>query len=248
MNNPVALGLALALILPSVACADPVLVRAPEGVTRAFPVLRSVTNEILARGDFSQVVRAGKVHNRLLFRFKDGSIYDESVVFSQGDVFTLQSYRILHQGPSFAETLDAAIDRHTGRYEVRHRADEDSPEEILSGTFALPADAYNGMLSLVAKNLAPLGAGIVSVVAFTPKPRVVQVDLRPMAEERMQISETPMQVTRYHIRPRLGLFASFLLTDVPEVRMWIVPGEAPAFLRAEGPLYFMGPVWRIDPH
>ena len=104
------------------------------------------------------------------------------------------------------------------------------------------------MLSLVAKNLAPGSAGTVSLVTFTPKPRVVQVDLRPMAEEPMQVSDAPMQVTRYHIRPRLGLFASLLLTDVPEVRMWIVPGEAPAFLRAEGPLYFMGPVWRIDPH
>jgi hypothetical protein len=25
-------------------------------------------------------------------------------------------------------------------------------------------------------------------------------------------------------------------------------GEAPAFLRAEGPLYFMGPIWRIEPY
>ena len=141
MNKLVALGLALAVIVPSVAYADPVLVRGHEGVTRAFPILRSVTNEVLAQGDFSQVVRAGKVHNRLLFRFKDGSIYDESVVFSQGDVFTLESYRILHQGPSFPEMLDATIDRNTGHYEVRHRADDDSPEERFSGKFALPADA-----------------------------------------------------------------------------------------------------------
>jgi hypothetical protein len=104
------------------------------------------------------------------------------------------------------------------------------------------------MLSMVVKNLAPQGAGTVSVVAFTPKPRVVKLELLPVAEERMLISDAPMQVTRYHIRPRLGLFASLLVTDVPDVRMWIVPGEAPAFLRAEGPLYFMGPIWRIDPH
>jgi hypothetical protein len=39
-----------------------------------------------------------------------------------------------------------------------------------------------------------------------------------------------------------------LVVDLPDVKMWIVPGAAPAFVRAEGPLYFMGPTWRIEPH
>jgi hypothetical protein len=88
----------------------------------------------------------------------------------------------------------------------------------------------------------------VSVVAFTPKPRVVKLQLLPVAEERMLVSDSPTQVTRYHVRPQLGLFASLLVTDIPDVRMGILPGEAPAFLGAEGPLYFMGPIWRIAPH
>ena len=37
-----------------------------------------------------------------------------------------------------------------------------------------------------------------------------------------------------------------LVTDLPDVTCWIVRGAAPAFLRSEGPPYFMGPVWRID--
>ncbi|OLC12442.1 MAG: hypothetical protein AUH29_16370 [Candidatus Rokubacteria bacterium 13_1_40CM_69_27] len=242
------LGFALTLALASLADAEPVTVRFPEGVTRAFPVLRSVDNEKLAQGDLSQVVRGDKVSSRLVFHFKDGSIYDESVVFSQRDVFTLLSYRIVQQGPSFPETLEAAVDRDTGRYQVRYRADDDSPEEVLTGKFALPDDAYNGMLSLIVKNLPARAEETVSVVAFTPKPRVVKLLLQPVAEERMLVSDSPMQATRYHIRPQLGLFASLLVTDIPDLRMWILPGEAPAFLRAEGPLYFMGPVWRIEPY
>jgi hypothetical protein len=39
-----------------------------------------------------------------------------------------------------------------------------------------------------------------------------------------------------------------LVVDLPDVKMWIVPGAAPAFVRAEGPLYFMGPTRRIEPH
>jgi hypothetical protein len=236
------------------AVAAPVTVRYAEGVTRAFPSLRSADNEKLAQGDLTQVVRGDRVECRLVFRFKDGSLYDETVVFSQQGAFTLLSYHIVQRGPSFPETLDAVMDRETGRYAVHFRADDDSPEEILQGKIDIPDDAYNGMLSLVVKNLAPRNPegprtiDTVSIVAFTPKPRVVKLQLLPVAEDRVVVSDSPMQAVRWHIRPQLGLFASLLIADIPDMRLWILPGDAPAFLRAEGPLYFMGPIWRIDPY
>jgi hypothetical protein len=241
------LGVTLAL-LATTAHAGPVGVRFQEGVTRGFPVLRSVDNDRLGQGDFVQVANGDRVASRLVFRFKDGSIHDETVVFSQREVFTLLSYRLVQQGPSFPETLEATIDRETGRYEVRYRADEDSPEERVAGKFALPDDAYNGMISLIVKNLAPGATETVSIVAFTPKPRMVKIQLTPVAEERALVAGAQLPTTRYHVRPQLGLFASLLVTDIPDIRIWVVPGEAPAFLRAEGPLYFMGPIWRIDPN
>jgi len=48
------------------------------------------------------------------------------------------------------------------------------------------------------------------------------------------------------VKPQLGLFASLLVAEIPDIKMWVSGGEAPAFLRFEGPLYFMGPIWRID--
>jgi hypothetical protein len=236
------------LLYPTSATAAPVVVRFSEGVTRAFPVLRSLDGEKLAHGDLIQVVHGDRVQSRLVFRFKDGSIHDESVVFSQQGAFKLLAYRIVQRGPSFPETIDASIDRETGRYEVRYKTDDDSPEETLSGRYELPDDAYNGMLSVVMKNLPPRAGETVTIVAFTPKPRSVKLQLSPVAEERMQLSDLALQCVRYAIRPQLGLFASLLVSDVPDIRMWILPGDAPAFLRAEGPLYFMGPIWRIDPY
>ncbi len=237
-------ALAFTLLWASPARSAPIAVQYQEGLVRAFPVLRTTDNEMLAQGDFAQVARGDQVTARLVFRFKDGSLYDETVVFSQRDRFTLLNYRIVQRGPSFPETLEASIDRQTGRYEVRYRADEESAEEHLSGTLALPDDAYNGMLSLIVKNLRPGASETVSIVAFTPKPRVVTLQLLPLATERVPAGE----VVRYHIRPKLGLFASLLVTDVPDTRIWILPGETPAFLKAEGPLYFMGPIWRVEPH
>ena len=241
------IGGALALLLAGPSQAAPIGVRFQEGVTRAFPVLRSVGQETLAQGDLTQIANGDRVVNRLVFRFKDGSLHDETVVYSQRGVFTLLHYRIVQRGPSFPETLEAWMDRDTGCYEVRYRPDEDSPEEFVSGQLALPDDVYNGLLSVVVKNLAG-GEETVSVVAFTPRPRVVKLKLLPLAEERSEVAGTALPVLRYHVRPQLGLMTSLLVTDVPDARIWVLPGEAPAFLRAEGPLYFLGPIWRIEPH
>lgn len=240
-------AVAAALGITGGSAAEPVAVRFTEGVTRAFPVLKNADGEPLARGDLVQVARGDRVENRLVFRFRDGSLHDEAVVFSQQDTFRLLSYRIVQRGPSFPETLEASIDRATGRYEVRYRADDDSPEEHLTGTFDMPDDVYNGLLGLVLKNL-PRRPQTVSLVAFTPRPRVVKLALLPVAEESVTVGGAALPAVRWHIRPQLGLFASLLVADIPDMRVWVLPGEAPAFLRAEGPLYFMGPVWRIEPN
>ena len=239
--------LSLLLATASAVFADPVAVKYTEGVTRGFPVLRSLSGEKLAQGEMLQIPRGGDVvESRLVFRFTDGSLYDERVVFSQRDVFTLLSYRIVQRGPSFPETLEASVDRASGRYEVRYRGDEDSPEESLKGTFELPLDVYNGLLSTLMKNLPQGGSMVVQIVAFTPKPRLVKMLLTPAAEDPMTVNDAPVLATRFLIRPQLGLFASLLVADIPDVKCWIAGGEAPAFLRFEGPLYFMGPIWRID--
>ena len=234
------------LSIPRPVDAEAVRVRFQEGVTRAFPVIRSLSGEKLAQGDLIQVARGDVVDSRMTFRFADGSLHDEHVVFSQAGVFSLLRYRIVQRGPSFPETLDASIDRE--RYEVRYRADEESPEQLVTGRITLPADVYNGMLSLLLKNLPGSEGAIVQVVAFTPKPRLVKIQLLPLGDDPVLVHDAPLPVTRWAIRPQLGLFASLFIADIPDAHCWILPGDAPAFLKAEGPLYFQGPIWRIEPN
>lgn len=85
-------------------------------------------------------------------------------------------------------------------------------------------------------------------MVFTPRPRVVRLGLWPAADEWLTVGDLPRLATRWHVRPQLGRLAALLVADPPDVRVWVRPGQAPAFLRAEGPLYFLGPVWRIDPY
>ena len=60
------------------------------------------------------------------------------------------------------------------------------------------------------------------------------------------VGGAPARAIRYDVRPQLGRLAAFLVTDVPDIRCWILEGEAPGFLKFEGPLYFQGPIWRIE--
>jgi hypothetical protein len=239
-------ALALGLLSASAAVADPVAVRFAEGIGRGFPVLRDANGRTIAHGDLMQVPRGDRIENRLTFRFGDGSFYDEQVVFSQRDVFTLLSYRIVQRGLSFPETVEASIDRESGRYTVRYRAEEDSPEEFLAGEFEMPEDVYNGLLSTLLKNLPAGGSATVQIIAFTPKPRPVKMLLMPASQDTLLMGEAAVTSTRFLVKPQLGLFASLLVADIPDIKIWVAGGEAPAFLRFEGPLYFMGPVWRID--
>lgn len=241
-----ALVLGLTLATSPAAVAEPVAVRFTEGVGRGFPVLRNVKGETIAQGDLMQVANGDRVENRLTFRFRDGSFYDETVVFSQRDVFTLLSYKLVQHGPSFPESIDANVDRQSGRYTVRYKGDDESPEELIKGKFEMPGDAYNGLLSMLMKNLPADSSATVQIIAFTPKPRLVKMLLMPASQDTVMMGETAVPSTRFLVKPQLGLFASLLVADIPDIKIWVAGGEAPAFLRFEGPLYFMGPIWRID--
>src|SRR5437879_8526303 len=62
------LALAFALAGSSAATAESIAVRYTEGITRGFPVLRSIAGDKLAQGELSQVPRGDVVESRLVFR------------------------------------------------------------------------------------------------------------------------------------------------------------------------------------
>ena len=55
---------------------------------RKFPA-RDAQDIAIYRGDLLQAARDGKVESRMVFRFKDGSVFDETAVFTQQGVSTL---------------------------------------------------------------------------------------------------------------------------------------------------------------
>jgi hypothetical protein len=229
--------------------AAPVAVRFIEGAVHGYLVLRSLNGDILAYGEQLQIPRDGGIQSRLVFSFKDGSLYDETAFFMQHKVFTLQSYRLVQRGPSFPKPLDASFDRATEQYKITYRQEKGKPEERREGRIDLPADVYNGMQSILLKNLLKGASETIHYVAFTPEPKTVELKLAPAGEDPFWLGSIQKTATHYLLKPQLGLLgvlASLIGKDPPEYHYWIATGEVPVFLAFEGPLYLNGPVWRVE--
>ena len=247
-----ALVMALVALVYGSADAAPVAVRFPEGVTHGFLFVRSLAGEIIGQGEMTQVVKEGDlVESQLVFRFKDGSLHDEKVAFSQQRVFTLIRYRLVQRGPSFPDQLDISIDRGTAQYTVRSQAGAQGKEEVLSGQVDLPKDVYNGMLITVSKNLQKGADETVSVLAFTPAPQVVNVQLRVIDEQSIHIGGLSSKVTQYVFTPQIGMIRELFGKAIGKLpaefhyNCWILVDAAPSFVQFEGPLQLMGPIVRI---
>jgi len=207
---------------PTPAAADPVPVRYEEGITHGFLVLRTLKGELIASGDLLQAIRGAEVHSRMVFVFKDGSTWDETVVFTQERVFTMQRYRLLQRGPVFPEDTEISMARATGKYRVQIISHATGREEVHEGTIALPADTYNGMVLTVAKNLGRGKSETVHLIAFTPAARLIRLELAPAGEHEVLVGELAKSAIHYVFKPRLGAWLTFISS---------VAGRAPPRLR-----------------
>jgi hypothetical protein len=242
--------LAMALLWPWPIAAAPVAVRFAEGVTHGFLQLHTVDGGLIASGDLLQIARGGDVESRMVFHFKDGSLFDETVVFTQQRVFAMRSYHLVQRGRAFAEDTEISLQRASGKYYVKTKSHADGREEAIDGTLDLPPDVYNGMVTTVVKNLAKGASATVHLVAFTPKPLLIELELEPVGEHKMKVGQLAATATHYVFKPHPGpwleLFAKLLGRMPSDYHVWIVTEGAPAFARFEGPLNPTGAVWRIE--
>ncbi|MGE5283447.1 MAG: hypothetical protein ACM3OG_00590 [Actinomycetota bacterium] len=244
------LVLLTALLWQRPLAASPVPVRFAEGSLHGFLALSTPKEVLIASGDLLQAGRDEEVSSRLLFHFNDGSLFDETAVFTQRNIFTLQSYRLVQRGPAFPEDTEISLERASGKYHVITRSRKDGREKVLDGTLALPPDVYNGMVLTILKNLSSGNGETVHLVAFTPAPKLIKLKLSPSGERKVLIGRSERTATHYVLKPILGfwlkLIATLLGRTPPENHAWIVTADVPAFVRFEGPLYMNGPVWRIE--
>ena len=244
-------SLAVVLVLAGSALApgEQVAVRHAEGLVHGFLTLRTLSGELLADGDLLQSVSGSRVTSRLVFHFKDGSLNDETAVFSQSRQFRLVSDHLIQKGPTFPQPLDMTIDAAKNQVTVKYE-DHGEPKTA-SEQLDLPPDIANGLILTLLKNARPdAPPRSIGFVAATPKPLLVKLAISAAGEESFSTGGEARKAMHYVLHVDIGgikgVLASLLGKEPPDSHVWIVGGEAPAFVKSEQPLYNGGPVWRIE--
>ena len=230
--------------------AEPFPVHYAEGLVHGFLSLRTTDGALVANGDLIQSVKRGLVTSRLVFHFKDGSLSDETSVFSQQQSFRLISNHLVQKGPTFPQPLDLKIDCASGQVTVRY-TDDHGHEKVESERMKLPPELANGITPMLLKNIQAKSAlPSMSMVVATPKPRLVKLELADAGEDPLTTGSMSRKATHYVVKIEIGglagLVAPLLGKQPPDTHVWILGGEAPAFVKSEGPMFLGGPFWRTE--
>jgi hypothetical protein len=243
--------LAIVLLSPaSAASAESVGVRFPEGEAHARLALLTPGGAQLAEGEWDQSVDGVDVRTRVVFHFRDGSLHDETVVFSQDGRFRLVRDHLVQTGPAFPFDLDLSVDGASGTVTVRTR-EKDGPERRYVEHLSLPSDLANGMVPTMLKNVrAESPPRSFSLLVATPKPRLVQLVLAPSRREHPTGAPGAPGITHYVLHVEIGGIAGRLAPLVgrqpPDSDVWIAEGNPPVYVRSDQPFYVGGPLWRIE--
>jgi hypothetical protein len=230
--------------------AEPVAVRYTEGSLHGFVVLRTLDDKVLADGDVTQTVEGDRVTARMVFNFKDGSVMDQTTVYSQNGHFRLISDRVVQKGPAFPRPLEMSVDGTTGQVTVSYE-DELGRSQTETERFDVPDDLANGIVAKLLRNARPDAMPkSFSLITATPKPRMVKLLVARAASDRFSISGSGRQATHHVLNVEIsgiaGALAPLVGEEPPDLHIWISGGDVPTFVRAEQPLYAGGPVWRIE--
>ena len=226
--------------------AEPVPVRRAQGSLHGFLVLKSLEGKTLAAGDLVQVSHDSRVTSRLTYHFRDGSLDEETTVFTQRGTFRLISDHHVQRGPSFPHPLDMSIDATTGQITSRDKDGKTTQDHLDLGP-----DVANGLPLVLLLNLDPSAPPTrLSMIAPTAKPRLIHILLAGEGEDTLTIAGVSHKATNFRVKIELGgvsgLVAPLVGQQPSDIHIWILGGEAPAFVKEEGQFYEGGPIWRVE--
>ena len=230
--------------------ADIVPVRHIAGTVHGFLIQRAQDGHIVATGDSVQVSHGDQVTCRTTFTYKDGSVDDETSVFSQHRTFRLISDHHIQKGPFFPHAMDLNVDTRTGQVTYKTTG-KDGRDEFHTQHMTLPEDLANGIVSQVIGSLkAGAPAMTVSLLVTAPKPRIVKLVISSVGEENFSVGGAARKAVHYEAKVIIGgvtgLVAPLVGKAPPNIELREVGGEAPTFLREVGPTFEDGPMLTIE--
>jgi hypothetical protein len=220
-----------------------------EGSAHGFPVLRTTAGKELASSDFSQWLERNRLHVRITHHFDGGRLIEERAIFSQQP-------RLIQEEWSWREVRGGKVHRafrvdFKSAIATATKVDESERKEWSETVKISPGTTFAGFgFTLAIKRFRQRllrGERIeFRTIGFTPKPRVVSVEVFHGGLDEMQMSGRTLRGDRFVIHPKIPWLAN-LFIDVPDTHIWLTNPAPAGFLRWEGPLVEPSdPIIRVD--
>jgi hypothetical protein len=214
-----------------------------------FLVIRNERGAVIGTGDAVNVPDGRAWRSRTILHFRDGSVDDETAIYTQNGSLHLVSDHHVQKGPSFPKPIDMFID--TARGCVTWHDIHEGRDEVKTEQMSMPADLANGLLPFVSQNLPQGGAETkVGYLAATPKPRLITMAIHRDGEESFRIGGMGRKASRMRVHLDLGgiagVIAPIIGKEPPDMYLTVVEGQAPAFQKVNGILYLGGPLFTIE--
>lgn len=227
--------------------AEPVPVVQSQGAAHGFLVVRDSSGKQIGTGDLQQTIRGQRLTSRVVYTMNDGSLDDETTVFTQARVFRVVSDHHIQRGPLFQKPLDVTFLTASGLVTTRNPDKSETKEHEKD----IPADVANGIMGTILLNIKPGAAPFkLAFLAPTSKGRLIQVRISPEGEGEFTINGVPRKASIYRIHPELGgvagAIAPVLGKEPKDVMVWVLQGNAPALVREVAQLSTGGPVLSIE--
>jgi hypothetical protein len=238
------------LTLTTLAFADPIPVKHAQGTVHGFLTIHSGGGLTIGYGEFTQTTEGDRVTGHLVLHFRDGSLDDETQVFTEHGTFQFVSDHHIQHGPFFPVQSEIAID--AGGNVTLHSTDKKGKSQDTNTHMDLGPDIANGMIGTILANIASDGPEfkLGMVVPSQGKPRLIHFAISPAGQERFSVTGSPRKATVFRLHPVIGgiegVLAPIVNKQPPDTMIWVLEGDAPLFVREVGQLSEDGPVVSIE--
>ncbi len=216
------------------ALAQPVAVRHALGTLHGFPSMSDSSGRVIADGELTQELVGERLVVHARWAFADGRKAEEE------DEFRV-ARNVAQERFSWTETKGGeelrrfAVDFSTGKASAVTR-DEKKEVKREEAQLELPEGrSFAGYGAAMAVSQIPFEAGTdteITFVAFTPKPRAVQLEVRRDSEERIAVAGRSILCDRYTLHPKIP-FPVSVFAGAKDAHLWLTHAGPTTLVRAE---------------
>ncbi len=217
---------------------------------RGFVTVRSLDGKQIGFGILNQSVHGMRITDHMTYRFHDGSLDDETAVFSESKEFTLISDHHLQRGPLFPHPID--LTTNAAGETTNRTIDSDGKVRLETSHVDLQSGmAVEGMMCTLMANLHPETQSLkLLTLSPTSKPRLFQFVITPEGHGTFHIAGASQTASIFRLKTDLGGIAGVvapILDKQPEdIFIWVLEGESPLSVRAIAQLSDGGPLLDIQ--